>query len=127
MVGGARNPHGTRISRKVTCQKCGKEDHITTRPSKTLGAFCRACAVEALKVVDDGKKSPRVMKDHSCSNCQQIFRLPAHIELEKESLCFDCLKGFEAWSGSAEMTPDMRASIKLEKRSSGVMLRKHAV
>ncbi len=123
-VGGARNAHGTRISRKVTCTKCGVEDFITSRPSKTNGALCRSCAQTEIGAIEMGKKAPRVMAQHTCSNCKCHFALPARIKLEKDSLCPACLKGHDIWRGSADMTVEERDSLSFETRKSGVMLRR---
>lgn len=125
-VGGTRNVHGTRIARRVKCDKCGQEDHITARPSRTRGTFCRACALETLNALEVGKKAPRDMKAHVCSNCKCGFALPVHVELKKDSLCPACLRGFETWRGSLEMSVDARESMSCEVRKSGVLLRKSA-
>lgn len=123
-VGGARNVHGTRISKRVKCTKCGCEDHITSRPSKTQGAFCRACALTTLNALEVGKKAPRDMKEHACSNCKKNFSLPVHVVLKKDSLCPNCLHGFETWRGSLEMPVAERETMILEQRKSGMLLRK---
>src|SRR3989338_5334727 len=103
-VGGTRNIHGTRISRYIQCQKCGQKDHITSRPSRTQGAFCRTCALQALNALEVGRKAPRDMKQHLCSNCHQRFALPVHVEIKKDGLCPNCLKGFDIWRGSLDMS-----------------------
>ena len=123
-VGGTRNAHGTRISKRIKCQKCGQEDHITSRPSETHGAFCRACALLAMNALEVGKKAPRNMKQHLCSNCHQNFALPVHVEIKKDSLCPNCLKGFDIWRGSLDMSVQARENMSCEKRKPGVLLRK---
>lgn len=123
-VGGTRNAHGTRISRRIKCEKCGCEDHITSRPSRTQGAFCRACALAIMNALEVGKKAPREMKQHICSNCRQNFVLPIHIEIKKDCLCPNCLHGHEIWRGSLDMPVDVRESMSCELRKSGVLLRK---
>ena len=124
LVCGTRNQHGTRIARRVKCQKCGCEDHITSRPSKTSGAFCRACEKEVMGALEVGKRAPRLMKEHVCSNCHQGFELPLLMVPKKDCLCGNCLKGFETWRGSLEMSVESREAMLLEKRPSGVLLRK---
>ncbi|MBH1989061.1 MAG: hypothetical protein I8H75_04750 [Myxococcaceae bacterium] len=125
-VGGTRNAHGTRIARRITCDKCGQQDHITARPSRTHGTFCRACALEVLNALEVGKKAPRDLKELCCSNCQRSFTLPVHVEIKKGTLCPSCLRGFETWRGSVNMSASDRASLHCEVRKSGVMLRKSA-
>ena len=123
-VGGTRNVHGTRISRRIKCDKCGCEDHITSRPSRTQGAFCRACALGIMNALEVGKKAPRDMKQHTCSNCRRSFGLPVHIEIKKDCLCPDCLHGHEIWRGSLDMPVDARETMSCELRKSGVLLRR---
>ncbi|MEI6790544.1 MAG: hypothetical protein WCK42_05125 [Myxococcaceae bacterium] len=123
-VGGTRNVHGTRISKRIKCQKCGLEDHITSRPSRTQGAFCRACALITMNALEVGKKPARNMKEHVCSNCRQNFALPVHIEIKKDSLCPACLHGHETWRGSLSMPVEARENMTCELRKPGVLLRK---
>ncbi|MES2504022.1 MAG: hypothetical protein V4534_04005 [Myxococcota bacterium] len=125
LVGGSRNQHGTRIARKVVCQKCGRADHINSRPSKTSGTYCRECATQVMGALEVGKRAPRVMRTHKCSNCQQDFELPAAMEPKKDCTCGNCLKGFETWRGSASMSVEDRESMVLEKRPSGLLIRKN--
>src|SRR3989338_4748421 len=125
-VGGFRNAHGTRIAKRVHCSACGAEDHITSRHSRTRGglAYCRACARKLINAIEVGTKAPRQMKGHRCSNCQQDFQLPVHVKIEKGCLCPSCLKGFETWQGSKEMTVEERANLHCEIRQPGLLLRR---
>lgn len=124
-VGGARNVHGTRISKRITCEKCGAEDHIVSRPQKGRPVWCRACAQEAIQAFEIGVQMPFQKVEKICSVCGCTFLFPAHIVPKNEQLlCLDCLKGFDIWRGSVNMSPETREKMTLETRPSGTLLRK---
>lgn len=124
LVGGARNNYGTRISKRVLCQNCGKEDHITCRPSKDFGSYCRKCAIEIMNAIEIGSKIKRKMKSHVCMQCCVEFALPVNMIPKKGCICSNCLKGFEIWNGSLPADSNTKISFKIEKRPSGVLIRK---
>ena len=125
LVGGARNIHGTRISKRVKCYKCGTVDYITARP-RGGQSCCRTCAQEVMNAFEIGIRVPKTLVKKSCFNCKASFELPVTAQLRDKAkpLCSNCMRGFEIWRGSLEMSPDNRQEMNLEKRRSGALLRK---
>lgn len=127
LVGGARNSHGTRICRKVTCQKCGVEDHITSRPKEGKDMLCRKCAQAQLRAFDSGIRVPKPMMKKRCGVCRCEFELPVGLKVRGDKpLCSNCMKGFDVWQGSLDMSPAERERMTLETRRSGTMLRRRS-
>jgi hypothetical protein len=125
LVGGARNVHGTRICKRVKCEKCGVEDYITSRPKSGKETWCRSCAQELLHAFDSGVRIPTPLVKKRCGICACIFDLPVTARVKgPRPLCSNCMKGFEVWQGSLDMSPQMREQMTLESRRSGTMLRK---
>lgn len=123
-VGGARNVHGTRISKRVNCHKCGAVDYITARP-RGQKPCCKSCAKEAMHAFEVGERVPKAVLKKQCYNCKADFDLPAAAKLkEDKALCSNCLNGFEIWRGSLAMCPESRKDMQFEKRRSGTLLRK---
>ena len=58
VVGAVKNQFGTRLSYKVTCQKCQKIDYVAINASKSK-QLCRICAQEVLKVYEAGREIGR--------------------------------------------------------------------
>ncbi|MDA0712739.1 MAG: hypothetical protein O2897_01990 [bacterium] len=124
IVGGSRNAHGTRISKRVKCFKCGAVDYILARP-KDGKPCCKACAKELMNVVEEGSRIPKELVKKNCFNCQSEFELPKTARIKEGGpLCPNCKKGFEIWRGSLGMSPEGRDDMQLEKRTSGTLLRK---
>ncbi len=127
LVGGIRNSHGTRIAKRVICQNCGKQDHITCRPSKISGSFCRKCAVKIINAVEVGSRIDKKMKSYVCKQCCVEFKLPANIVPRKGHICSNCLKGFETWNGAYPKVTNNQTSFSVQKRVSGVLIRKKVI
>ncbi len=124
-IGGARNVHGTRISKRVKCHKCGEMDYIAARP-KGQPACCRSCAKQMFNAHDVGVRIPMPLLKKYCFVCRAPFNLPITAILrDKKPLCQDCMKGFDVWRGSLDMSPDSREHMTCEKRRSGTLLRKN--
>ena len=100
-VGGARGAHGTRISRRVKCARCGKVDHIGVRVRDAAHAYCRACAQEVLLAYEVGVARPDPERAAlSCPICQASFVPPPNLPEDVDDvLCRDCLRGFAGWQG----------------------------
>lgn len=126
IVGAERNAHGTRISRRIKCDKCGELDHIASRPQKGKAIWCRTCAKLAANVFDIGVVIPTPMVKKRCSVCRCLFELPVSVQIRdgKKPTCKNCMKGFDVWRGSLDMTPENREKMELETRQSGTLLRK---
>jgi ribosomal protein S14 len=125
-VGGPRNEHGTRVARRVTCQKCGTSDHVPYVPKNPANALCRNCAAEVLKTFEAGTKAPMEMKPAVCSLCGTPFQLPSTVVFEKDQLplCRSCLRGFATWQGSKDVPFEERGQTVVEERLSGALVRK---
>lgn len=120
-VGGARNAHGTRVARRITCVSCGTVDYTA------LGAGsaprCRSCAKSELGAFEQSVKVPVPLRRVICYQCKLDCFLPQHIAQKEQALCGDCARGFELWQGS----PGGRLSGGLEVRPSGAVLRRRSV
>lgn len=122
-VGGARNEHGTRLSKRVTCSHCGKEDYVSKRAKDYV--LCRACAAQILNAYEEGVRVPTDMTTISCAQCGQDFACPTFIlqKDEKELLCYDCMRGFDTWRGAAKQQDKQKDTV-IEVRRTGTALRK---
>ncbi len=124
-VGGARNVHGTRISKRVKCHHCAEMDYIAARP-KGQPACCRSCAKKMFNAHDVGVRIPMPLLKKHCFVCRAPFNLPITAMLrDKKPLCPDCLQGFDVWRGSLDMSPNSREQMTCETRRSGTLLRKN--
>ncbi len=124
-VGGARNVHGTRISKRVKCHHCGEMDYIAARP-RGQPVCCRACAKKMFNAHDVGVKIPMPLLKKHCFVCRASFNLPITAVLrDRKPLCQNCLQGFDVWRGSLDMSPDSREQMTCETRRSGTLLRKN--
>ncbi len=126
VIGGARNTHGTRICKRVTCEKCGSEDFIAARPKSGKGVFCRECAKGLLLAFEPSVHIPVPALEAKCGQCGTVFALPEKAKKQDDEtwLCIDCLRGFEVWRGSLAHDPSARGTGTLEVRSPGLMLRR---
>lgn len=123
-VGGARNEFGTRISRRITCTRCGKEDHVPFVPKDASRALCRDCAAEVIRTYEEGVRVRTPTKPAKCNLCGTPFDLPITAEDDGDPLCKNCLQGFTTWRGSLDTPFAERERQVLEPRRAGTMLRK---
>lgn len=123
LVGGQRNAHGTRISRRIVCSECSALDYITVRP-KEGGMLCRECARKNFAAYEVGVFVPRAKQEVFCGQCSVGFLLPVEVERHAGLLCPDCKKGFEIWRGSRDSDPESREAKVLLKTKSGLILRR---
>jgi hypothetical protein len=127
VVGGERNEHGTRISRKVTCQKCGKGDYIAVSRTKNAASlFCRDCAKSEIKAFEKGTRIKPEMASVCCGQCKRAFDFPKAAQNSRREtplLCRDCYRGFEVWSGSLQSPGAVRDLAEFSRRPSGTLLR----
>ena len=79
-VGGSRNAFGTRIAKRVTCARCGKEDHVPHAPKDASKAMCRACAALVLRAYEVGTRAPIDTRPETCNLCGTPFRIPLAVE-----------------------------------------------
>ena len=105
VVGAVKNQFGTRLSYKVTCQKCQKIDYVAINASKSK-QLCRICAQEVLKVYEAGRVISSQNKSCNCTKCSKSFVLDAKVLQKKitnkqDILCSDCYLGFDVWRGKA--------------------------
>lgn len=127
IIGGVRNEHGTRISRKVTCEKCKQVDYVSvSRAKKGDGLFCRNCAKNEIGAFEEGTRIKPEMALVSCAQCAKPFDFPKWIHKQGPLMCSDCHKGFEVWQGSLHTPLDERSSNILQRRPAGTVLRKKA-
>lgn len=124
-VGGARNEHGTRVARRVTCARCGTADHVPYVPRDQSKALCRACAAEVLRTYEAGTTVRAEMRSIKCTLCGTPFDLPVTVDLEdRDPLCKNCLRGFAVWQGSVDVPFEQRGQTVVEERLSGALIRK---
>lgn len=123
-VGGARNEHGTRVARRVTCAQCGAVDHVAYAPKDASKALCRSCAMKVLEIYDAGVKVRMPTKPAVCNLCGAPFALPVAAEDDGDPLCKNCLLGFTTWQGSVDRPFEERQNTVLESRASGTVVRK---
>lgn len=125
-VGGVRNEHGTRISRRVECSRCGKTDHVPWGRRDRKGALCRACASELLNLYEVGTKKRVETRPADCNLCGVPFELPVNVEDDGDLLCPNCLRGFMAWQGDLDVPWEERSQQRSEARPSGTLLRRRS-
>jgi len=125
-VGGARNEHGTRVSRRVICGRCSTEDHIPYVPKNGGKPLCRSCAALVLRAYEVGTRAPTETRAETCNLCGTPFRIPLSVVDDGDPLCPNCLRGFMTWSGSIDTPFEERQGRVIEARGAGVVLRKKA-
>lgn len=127
VVGAVKNEFGTRLSYKVTCQKCQKVDYVAINASKSK-QLCRLCAQEVLKVYEAGRFVSAQNKSCNCSKCSKQFVMDEKVLQKKitnkqDILCSDCYLGFDIWRGKANKSFSLPDS-KLIKTTPYTILRK---
>lgn len=123
-VGGARNEHGTRVARRITCTRCGLVDHVAYSPRDATKALCRKCAKEVLEIYEAGVRVRVATRSTVCNLCGTPFDLPVTAEDDGDPLCKSCLLGFTSWQGSVDTPFNERQGAVLEPRASGTVVRK---
>lgn len=125
-VGGEKNAFGTRISRRVLCASCGKNDFISFVPGGTKEVYCKACAKDICKVYEVGEAISEATVEKKCDQCATDFKIPvskeAILAAKETILCIDCLKGFDVWRGRLASTAASQTII--QRRVSGALLRR---
>lgn len=128
VVGRPRNAHGTRISTRVLCSACGAVDFVAVRSKGKESVYCRPCAQTYLGAFEAGVKTPEKKNSYSCEQCKGTFEGQIDMQRKREAgeavLCPDCFRGFEVWRGPLGASPEARNAMSLERRRSGVMLRR---
>lgn len=124
IVGSSRGEFGTRISRKVVCEKCQKVDYVSVSfAKKNTRLFCSLCAESEIGAVEFGRAMKPDLIDCKCSQCKKNFQFPQHLKKRGPLLCADCHQGFEIWSGSLAKSPKERESGVISRRPAGTVLR----
>jgi formylmethanofuran dehydrogenase subunit E len=123
-VGGARNEHGTRVARRVTCSRCQAVDHVAYSPRDPTRALCRSCAKEVLEIYEQGMRVRVATRPTKCNLCGAPFNIPLSAEDDGDPLCKSCLQGFTSWQGSVDRPFEERQQTVLEPRASGTVVRK---
>jgi hypothetical protein len=123
-VGGARNEFGTRIAKRITCSRCGNDDHVPHAPKDASKAMCRACAALVLRAYEIGTRAPVDTRPETCNLCGAPFRIPLSVKDDGDPLCPSCLRGFTTWQGSIDTPFEERQGRVLEQRKPGVVVRK---
>ncbi|MCP4502346.1 MAG: hypothetical protein GY822_20515 [Deltaproteobacteria bacterium] len=123
-VGGERNDHGTRVARRVICNRCQAVDHVSYLDKDKDFALCRTCAEEMMNVFEVGRKKRMATREVDCNLCGVPFGLPVTAEDDGDPLCDNCLKEWMGWQGSLDMTYDERNENALEKTRPGIALRR---
>jgi hypothetical protein len=124
VIGGQRNEHGTRVSRRIDCQRCGKSDHVPWTKNNEPFALCRTCAAEVLATFEVGLKE-RVKTNHvDCNLCGKPFDIPVTVEDDGDLLCRSCLRGFMDWQGDLDTPYAERTERTSQPRRSGTLLRR---
>lgn len=85
-----RSPHGTRVARSITCNRCGKSDTVAFAPRDASRALCRKCAAETLGI-EDREAGIRVERTLTCTDCgkEELTTFTG----EDPFLCRDCAQG----------------------------------
>lgn len=128
LVGGAKNHLGTRVSRRVTCSRCGCNDYISFVPGSPEKILCKACAKLIHLAYEVGESPKPESANYNCDQCETPFELGQKtLErlLEKkpgEIYCQNCSLGLAGWQGKAKGGPKGPS----EKRLSGALLRRKA-
>lgn len=117
-VGGARNQHGTRVTRRVTCVSCGEVDYTAVGAGSS--PRCRKCAKQELGAFEQSVRVPPMLMKITCFQCKTVCELPSWLAQKEDALCGDCARGFELWRG----TMGSAATGELELRRSGTVLRR---
>lgn len=125
-VGGARNEFGTRIAKRITCSRCGNDDHVPHAPRDASKAMCRACAALVLRAYEMGTQAPVATRPETCNLCGTPFRIPLTVKDDGDPLCPNCLRGFTTWQGGIDTPFADRQDRVLEQRKPGVVVRKKA-
>jgi hypothetical protein len=123
-VGGARNEFGTRIAKRITCARCGADDHVPHAPKDPSKAMCRACAALVLRAYEVGTRAPVETRAETCNLCGTPFRIPIAVKDDGDPLCPSCLRGFTTWQGSIDTPWQERQNTVIEARRPGVVVRK---
>ncbi len=123
-VGGERNDHGTRVARRVECNKCKAIDHVSYLDKDKEFALCRNCAEEMMNVFEVGRKKRMATREVDCNLCGTPFGLPVTAEDDGDPLCDNCLREWLGWQGSLDMTYDERKESELQKTRPGIALRR---
>ncbi len=123
-VGGPRNEFGTRIAKRITCSRCGNDDHVPHAPRDASKAMCRACAALMLRAYEVGVKAPVDTRPETCNLCGVPFRMPMAVPDDGDPLCPNCLRGFTTWQGGVDTPYQERQNRTLEQRKPGVVVRK---
>ena len=124
IVGGPRNKHGTRISKRVLCTRCGKNDYVQFVPQDKSKVLCRDCAVQILRTYEEGAHIRMETRTVACNLCGTPFGMPITAVDDGDPLCINCLRGFTTWQGSIDAPFAERQNTVVETRSSGALLRK---
>ncbi len=109
-AGAARTSFGTRVATAVTCDECGKRDHVGYRPKKGARILCRDCAGKMLGQFEVGVAGPRELKSITCSHCGRVDELPARLPQDIALLCRDCYMGVYSYQGDRSRTGERRKS-----------------
>lgn len=126
LVGGAKNHLGTRVSRRVTCSRCGCNDYISFVPGTPDNILCKPCARVVHLAYEAGETPKPEFTNYDCDQCGASFELSknmlALLEEKKpgEIFCPSCALGFAGWQGKAK---NRNAAVS-EKRASGALLRR---
>lgn len=123
-MGGPRTEFGTRISRRIECARCGREDHVPYVPRERDKALCRECAAEVLRAFEEGVRAKTPTRPATCNLCGTPFELPITAFDDGDLLCPPCLRGWTAWQGSLEVPYEERKHAVLESHRAGTKLRR---
>lgn len=97
VVGAARNEFGTRLCKRVQCEKCEKVDYV---PVRSKNEFCRDCAEKMFAAFEQGRHIAEREVHRVCGQCRRDFPMRESLAEKKDQvLCPDCFRGFEVWRG----------------------------
>ena len=85
-----KTPHGTRVSRAVTCAACGSEDRVDFVPRAGQPVLCRACAAQKLGV-EDREAGLVPQEERQCPECNRTMTVDR--DAPDDFLCKDCHRG----------------------------------
>lgn len=100
LIGQAKNAFGTRLSRRLTCDRCHKVDYVSVLVRNDKTKFCRSCAEIILLKFEQGKKIVQRLANCTCKQCGINFKVSEQVLFKKsEIFCKDCHAGFQVWKG----------------------------
>lgn len=126
VVGRPRTEFGTRLSHRISCEKCAKVDYVPMRVSSTQSKFCRDCAEKLLSAYEQGRHIAEPQVYRICCQCRRDFLVNESVAQKREDiLCRDCFRGFDVWRGRNKIQKNSTLRVVLMRLGSRTTFRKN--